>query len=78
MLRKSLFALIAAATLSLGMGASAPANAKVFISLGFGHPYYHHYHGYYHGCGWKKAYVKVWSHKKHKWVKVRTSRRVCW
>jgi hypothetical protein len=95
MLRKSLLALIAATTIGFGLTASSePADAKVFISLGFGSPYYYagpyyggpyygsryhrHHYGYYQGCGWKKVYVKKWSHKRHKWVKVRTSRRVCY
>jgi hypothetical protein len=88
MFRKSLLTVIAATTLSLGLGASStPADAKVFISLGFGSPYYYgdpyyyggpYYYGYYHGCTYKRVKVKVWSHKKHRYVNVRSTRRVCY
>jgi hypothetical protein len=99
MLRKSLLAVIAATSITLGMGAAAPVEAKVFISLGFGSPYYygdpypyyaypsygypvygyrHYHHHYYHGCGLRRGYVRVWNHHRHRYVKVRTTRRVCY
>ncbi len=77
MVRKSILGLVAAATIAFGMAAAvSPASAKVYISLGFGHPYY--YHGYRHHCGTRFVNVKVWSHRRHKWVRVRQAQRYCW
>jgi hypothetical protein len=74
MIRKTLIGLATVFTLAVGFGSSA--EAKVFVSIGIGHPYHHGY--FFHHCAWRNAHVKVWNHRQHRWVWVWTKRRVCW
>jgi hypothetical protein len=76
MIRKTLIALAAAATLALGMSSlSKPAAADIVINIGGGH---HHglRHGFYHGgrpyCGLRT--VRIWRHHHWTWRTVRVCR----
>jgi hypothetical protein len=77
MIRKTLFGLVAAAALSIGFGVAAPSEAKVFISIGFGHHSGYH-HPFYHHCGYRRGIVRFYDHHRHRWVRRLVTRRICY
>lgn len=76
MVRAAVLGLMTTAVVAFGVGMSTPADARVNVYFGFGNGIYYGHHV--HHCGWRNVYVKVWSHKKHKWVKHWVTKRVCW
>ena len=76
-MRKLLIAVAACGVLA--MGATQPAQARVFIGFGFGPGYYYgHHHHFGPHCYLKNVRVKVWSKKVHHFVWVWRVKRFCW
>jgi hypothetical protein len=72
MLRKTVLSLVAGLGVMFGSSALSPADARIYISIGNVYGFHHHH------CGWRQVYVKVWSQKKHHWVRRWVNKRVCW
>ena len=74
-MRKLLLGLAAGAILTLG--ASQPAEARIFFGFGFGGPmYYHHYHRFGGYCHLRTVRGKFRHH--HHWVWRYYTQRVCY
>ena len=74
-MRKLLIAVAACGVLA--MGASQPAEARVFFGFGYGHPGFNH-RPFGPRCYFKNVKVKVWSQQKHRYVWVWRTKRFCW
>ena len=76
MFRKTLIAVAAAATLALGVGATA-STAEAGVKIYLGTPYVSHFNGYYQDAGYYTTVCKwkrVWYHGY--WKKVKVCRKV--
>lgn len=69
--------LLALATCGIvAMGASQPADARIFLGFGFGHGGYNNH--WRSRCYFKNVRVKVWSSNLHRFVWRWQTRRICW
>ena len=81
MKKTSALGLVSAALVAISLNA-APAQSRVFIGFGFGHPFYHPmYHPMYRHLGFchlQTVKFKYYDYARHKWRTGLRNRRICY